>query len=117
MNKYIILIGILSIGIVVLLFGLGSDSIFNYHYLFGKIKYPYLPKDIQQKHAITIEKVDSLIKKANRDSITSQSENFNLEVYLKYIQIGVLPYLKKDDPLSEDIQLFAEDIRRYMIKK
>ncbi len=117
MNKYLIAIGILSIGIIVLLFGLSNCSLFDINYLFGKIRYPYLPKEIQQKHSATIEKVDTLIRKENRDSITSQSENFNLEVYLKHIEIGVFPYLKENDPLEKDIQLLAEDIRKYINDK
>jgi hypothetical protein len=114
MNKYIILISILGIGIIMLLFGLGSNSIFDYHYLFGKIKYPYLPKEIQSKHITTIEKVDILIRKENKDSITSQSENFNLELYLKFIEIGVYPYLKEGDPLRIEVQLLMEDIKKYI---
>ncbi len=114
MNKYIIFIGILSIGIIVLLFGLGSNSIFDYHYLFGKIKYPYLPKEIQLKHTATIEKVDTFIRKENKDSITSQSENFNLELYLKLIEISVFPYLKENDSLRIDVQLLMQDIRNYI---
>lgn len=113
-KKYIIITSILSIGIIILLFGFGSNLIFDRQYLFGKTKYPYLPKEIQQKHTAAIEKVDILIRKENKESITSQSEKFNLEVYLKYIQIGVLPYLEKDDLLKEDIQLLAEDIEKYI---
>lgn len=113
-KKYAVLIGVLSISAIVLLFGQSIYSLVDVDYLQGKSQYNYLPKDIQQKHSATIEKVDALIRKENRDSITSQSENFNLEVYLKHIEIGVLPYLKGNDSLEKDIQLLTEDIRKYI---
>lgn len=113
MNKYLIAIGILSIGIIVLLFGLSNCSLFDINYLFGKIRYPYLPKEIQQKHSAVIEKVDSIIIKENLENsggVSSRSKNFDPTVYLKTIEIGIVPYLKEDDPLRQEIQPLIQDI-------
>ncbi len=109
-KKYVVLIGILSIGAIVLWLG----NSFAVKYLRGEDQYNYLPKEIQQKHSATIEKVDALIKKENPEAITSQSKNFNLEVYLKYLQVGVRPYLKEDDPLRKDTELLIQDILNYI---
>lgn len=118
MNKYII-IGILSIG-ALLLFGLNKYSLLDTEYLFGWGRFKPFPTEIRQKHVITIEKVDALIRKENGNSeVTSRSEKFNLENYLGIIEIGVLPELKKNDPsnpVEQDIQLLVEDIRKYIIK-
>lgn len=114
MNKYIILVGILSIGIIMTLFSLGRYSLLDTEYLFGQGRFKPFPEEIRQRHFATIEKVDTLIKKENKDDITSRSEKFNLELYLKLVVIGVLPYLKENDPLRQDIQLLAEDIRKYI---
>lgn len=116
MNKYIILTGILSIGVIVTLFGLGRYLLLDTKSLFGWERFKPFPKEIRQKHTVTIERADSFIRNENSDSITSQSEKFNLELYLKLIEIGVLPYLKENDPLRQDVQLLAEDIRKYIIK-
>lgn len=110
MNKYLIFVGILGIITIVILFGQNICSFANLKYLQGKSQYSYLPKDIQQKHSVTIGKVDILIKKENTENITSQSKNFDLQVYLKNIQIGIFPYLKKEDPLRQDVQLLVQDI-------
>jgi hypothetical protein len=113
-KKYAVFIGVLSISAIVLLFGQSIYSLVDVNYLQGKSQYNYLPKDIQQKHSATIEKVDMLIRKENPEAITSQSKDFNLEVYLKYIQVGVYPYLKEDDPLNKDTELLIQDILNYI---
>ncbi len=105
-KKYAVLIGILSIGAIVLWLG----NSFAIKYLRGEDQYNYLPKEIQQKHSATIEKVDALIRKENPEAITSQSKDFDLQIYLKHIQIGVYPYLKEDDPLKQEAQSLVQDI-------
>lgn len=120
MNKYIIFISILSIGIIVTLFGLGRYLFLDTEYLFGWGRFKPFPEEIRQKHAFTIEKVDALIRKESIDSVTSRSEKFNLENYLGIIKIGVLPELKKSDPhrpdtqSEQDIKLLIEDIEKYI---
>lgn len=120
MNRYIILIIILIIVALVLLFGLGPYSLFDTAYLFGWGASKPFPEEIRQKHIATIEKVDELIKKENIDSVTSRSKKFNLENYLKIIEIGVLPDLNKkypnDDSFIQDVKLLIEDIRKYINK-
>lgn len=113
-KKYVILLGILIIGIIILLFRQSIYSFTDIKYLQGKSQYSYLPKDIQQKHSATIEKVDALIQKENKENITSQSKNFDLQVYLKNVQIGVFPYLQKDDPLKQETQSLIQDILNHI---
>lgn len=119
MNKYII-IGILSTGIIVALVGLGKYSLLDTEYLFGWGRFKPFPTEIRQKHATTIEKVDAFIIKENGvGEVTSRSEKFNLENYLGIIKIGVLSKLYKNnpnDPFMQDVELLAEDIRKYIIK-
>lgn len=117
MNKYIILVGILSVGVIVLLFGPGRYSFLDTEYLFGWGRFKPFPEEIRQRHAATIEKVDELIIKESGGEVTSYSEKFNLEHYLGIIEIGVLPYLKNNDLLKQDIQLLTQDIRNYIIDK
>lgn len=116
-KKYIILVGILSIGGGVLLFGLGKYSLLDTEYLFGWGRFKSFPKELRQKHATTIEKVDALIKKENIDNVTSHSEKFNLENYLGIIEIGVFPYLQENDLSKQDVQLLIEDIKKYIKDK
>lgn len=100
--------------LVMLLFGIERYSLLDAEYLFSWGRFKPFPEEMRQKHAITIEKMDTLIRKENKDNITSRSENFNLELYLKLIEIGVYPYLKEGDPLRMDAQLLMEDIRNYI---
>lgn len=113
-KKHVFLISIFGVGLILLLFRQNIHSLVNVNYLQGKSQYNYLPKDIQQKHSATIKKVDALIKKENPKAITSQSKDFNLEVYLKYIQVGVYPYLEEDDPLNKDTELLMQDVSNRM---
>ena len=116
MYKYIIFtIGILSIGIIVISFGLSKYSFSDIQqYLVERGRFNPFPEEIRQKHAVTIEKVDKFIRKENRDSVTSRSEKFNLKNYLGIIEIGVFPYLDKNDPLRNDVQSLIQDIRNYL---
>lgn len=116
MNKYIIG-GIFGVGIIVLLFGLGKNSILDTEYLFGVNHFVPFPEEIRQKHIAVIEKIDAFIIKENASEITSHSEKFNLENYLGIIEIGVLPYIKADDPFAQDVGLLVEDIRRHIQDK
>lgn len=116
MNKYIIG-GILGTGVFVLLFGLGKYSLLDTEYLFGWGRFVSFPEEIRQKHFITIEKVDAFIMKESASEITSRSEKFNFKNYLGIIEIGVLPYIKADDPFTQDVRLLVEDIRRYIKDK
>lgn len=77
-------------------------------------QYDVLPKEILQNHNATIKKIDNFIKDNNLGSITSQSKDFDLQVYLKSIQIGVIPYLKEDDSLKKEAQSLIQDISQYI---
>jgi len=118
MNKYLILIGILGIGVVIVFLVLGNHSFFDTEYLFGWGSFKPFPEEIRQKHAATIEKVDALIVEENgAGEVTSRSEKFNLENYLGIIKVGVLPDLNKknpNDPFMQDVELLVEDIRKYI---
>lgn len=113
-NKRLVFVSIAGVILVMLLFGIGCYSLLDTEYLFGWGRFKLFPEEIRQKHAATIEKVDTLIRKENKDNIASRSENFNLELYLKLIEIGVYPYLKEDEPLRMDVQLLMEDVRNYI---
>ncbi|MEK7510019.1 MAG: hypothetical protein AAB567_00465 [Patescibacteria group bacterium] len=121
MNKYLIVIGILGIGVVIVFLVLGNHSFFDTEYLFGWGSFKPFPEEIRQKHVTTIEKVDALIVEENGAAeVTSRSEKFNLENYLGIIKVGVLPDLNKknpNDPFMQDVELLVEDIRKYIKDK
>lgn len=113
-NNRLVFVSIAGVILVMLLFGIERYSLLNTEYLFSWGRFKPFPEEIRQKHATTIEKVDTLIRKENKDSVTSRSENFNLELYLKLIEISVYPYLKEEDSLKMDMQLLVQDIRNYI---
>ena len=122
MNKFFIFISILGF-IAVLVFLITEITTENcslmkhIKYLQGRNQYDYLPKNIARKHKITIEKADAFIRKEYKDSITSESQNFNLEVYLKHLEIGIIPYLQEDDSLTKpEVLLLIQDIVNYLNK-
>lgn len=121
MNRYILLITVLVIGILIILFGLGRYSFMDTAYLFGWGVFKSFPEEIRQRHVATIEKVDALIVKENGiHEVTSKSKKFNLENYLGIIEVGVLSELNKnnpDDPFIQDVELLTQDIRKYINTK
>lgn len=75
-----------------------------------------IPKEIEEKNRVTIEKVDEWIVVKKLDSsggITSDSKNFDLNVYLKTLEIGVIPYLEDDNPLKKEVVSLIKDIHDY----
>ncbi len=113
MNKYLLFFLIVMITLVTAL-SLKNYLPLHVSYLMGISEYNFFPKNIAEKHKATISTVDSIITKESLGSITSQSENFDLEVYLKTIQTGIFPYLKEPDPLKKNVQFLIDDISLYI---
>ncbi|OGF20819.1 hypothetical protein A2316_01795 [Candidatus Falkowbacteria bacterium RIFOXYB2_FULL_38_15] len=83
----------------------------------GQKYYNYMPKDIMEKHRNTIKAVDEIMKKGNMNGYTSDNDHFDLNTYVHLIQVGVVPYISKEDPLLKKVnELIGDILDRITIK-
>ena len=76
-----------------------------------------MPKDIMEKHRNTIKAVDEIMKKGNMNGYTSDNDHFDLNTYVHLIQVGVVPYISKEDPLLKKVnELIGDILDRITIK-
>ncbi|WP_214483780.1 amidase domain-containing protein [Bacillus sp. SM2101] len=80
-----------------------------------EVFYDYIPEKLLKKHASTIEAVDNILEERGID-FTSKSVNFNLNYYVRLVQLEVFTSLSKEDPIYNDVRKLGNDIGKLIVK-
>lgn len=84
----------------------------NQHY------YDHIPENLLQKYKETIKQIDKYILDNNVQGGTfSQAENFSLNLYIKTIQVGILPYIKDSHEFANQVNNFVAESLNYTLDR
>jgi len=115
-NVLIVVLGLLIVFGVVFFIG-GGESLRWQYYLSKKVQIGDIPLNVVIEHQEIFNKIDEIILKEGIDNITSLQKEAVLSIYIKDIQLGVLPMLEKNDPLSDDVKLLLDELLKIKIDR